>query len=132
MSRGHANLGGHWHGLFNYPIAFPSTAFEATIQDLDGGLAGTTSEVDHTGAVVTATINGRREGSSVRFAKMYDDANAHRDFVHYEGTLHTDGNEIEGKWTIPGDWSGTFLMIRGAGSETVERLSVETPVEVRR
>jgi len=32
--------------------------------------------------------------------------------VHYAGEISRDGNEIHGRWTVPGSWSGPFLMIR--------------------
>jgi len=136
MSGDRTNLSGHWHGLFNYPIAWPSTAFEAVIRDEGGLLTGVTTEADDTpeclGVTLTATINGRRDGMSVQFAKMYDHTSEDRDFVHYSGALHSDGNEIEGRWTIPGVWSGTFLMIRAAGTEAEEKIGAEQPIDVAR
>jgi hypothetical protein len=36
------------------------------------------------------------------------------------------GDEIEGRWTIPGAWSGTFLMVRASRqSEAIERQASE-------
>ena len=53
-----------------------------------------------------AVIEGRR----VSWIKIYDDLGSAT--LHYEGTVHADGEEIEGTWHIPGDWSGTFMMVR--------------------
>jgi hypothetical protein len=53
--------------------------------------------------------------------KTYDGANPHYVRVAYEGTLSTDGTEIEGRWIVPGSWSGKFLMIRSAGKEEAVR-----------
>ena len=54
--------------------------------------------------------------------KTYDGANPHYGIVAYEGTLSRDGTEIEGRWIVPGNWSGKFLMVRSAGkAETVSR-----------
>src|SRR3546814_16060914 len=64
----------------------------------------------------SAVIDGRRKGGSIRFLKMYDEAEGGYDVVHYDGALHADGNEIEGQWQIAGIWSGTFLMIRATGT----------------
>jgi len=59
-------------------------------------------------------------GGILRFVKFYDDLA--RPTPHYHGRIQPGGDEIEGEWTIPGDWSGTFLMIRGArGEEAIER-----------
>ena len=58
-----------------------------------------------------AVIEGSREGGTLRFVKIYDDLS--RPTPHYHGIVQPGGDEIEGEWTIPGDWSGTFLMIRG-------------------
>ncbi len=126
MSAGNANLSGRWTGVFNYPVAWPSTSFEAVLADAGGLITGTTTEAGDTpeclGQILSATIDGRREGTTIRFAKMYDFATEHRDTVLYTGTLHPDGNEIEGRWEIPGEWSGTFLMIRNGGhSETLSQ-----------
>ena len=60
-------------------------------------------------------IEGGREGSEVSFIKIYDDLE--RPTPHYRGTILPGGDEVEGEWTIPGDWSGTFFMIRGARRE---------------
>ncbi len=52
------------------------------------------------------------------------------DSVQYTGEVNEDGIEIEGRWTVRSNWSGTFLMIRSSGppvasvaerSEEVER-----------
>ena len=33
----------------------------------------------------------------------------------YAGAVNADHTEIEGDWTVPGVWSGKFLMIRNRG-----------------
>ena len=40
--------------------------------------------------------------------------------VLYAGRLSADRTEIEGAWTIPGIWSGRFLMMRGEKAEEAE------------
>jgi hypothetical protein len=65
-------------------------------------------------------IEGDRTASTLAFIKIYDDLA--RPTPHYRGTIQPGGDEIEGEWTIPGDWSGTLLMIRGAkAGEPIER-----------
>ena len=49
---------------------------------------------------------------------MYDDLA--RPTPHYHGLIQPGGDEIEGEWTIPGDWSGTFL-IRANGERSSAR-----------
>ena len=114
------DLSGVWHGIFNYPRSLPPTNFVAKLVEHGGALAGETEEVDPQGQPLTALIHGDRNGSAVRFIKSYDDRHTHA--VHYTGALDPDGNEITGTWRIPGNWSGTFVMVRPAGAaEAAER-----------
>jgi hypothetical protein len=125
------DLSGEWTGFFNYPRLLPPTNFTASLRDHGGALAGETAEPDlhNPGNVLHAVIDGTRDGSEVSFTKIYDDLLHAADVVHYRGTVQAGGDEIEGSWDIPGVWSGTFLMIRGAGAaETIER---EVTEEVR-
>jgi len=118
------DLSGQWSGIYNYPSLFPPNTFEATLRD-EGGLI--TGEIvqpgehfEPPGTVQHAVIEGRSEGGTLRFVKFYDDLA--RPTPHYHGRIQPGGDEIEGEWTIPGDWSGTFLMIRGGrAEEAVER-----------
>ena len=120
------DLSGDWAGFFNYPSARPAVNFEAVLRDVDGRLTGTSTEISDMptsfGALLHAVLDGQREGSSVSFLKMYEDADEEYDVVRYTGTVDAGGDEIAGQWEIPGVWSGTFLMIRAAGAaETIER-----------
>lgn len=124
--RGEADydLSGQWSGIFNYPSMFPPNSFEATIRDAGGVITGLITQprevFDAPGAPRQAVIEGSRSGSTLSFVKIYDDLE--RPTPHYHGTIQPGGDEIEGEWTIPGDWSGTFLMIRGSrAGESVER-----------
>lgn len=75
------------------------------------------------GDVVTADIEGVRTGSSVSFTKFMNGSGGMNHAIRYEGALDADFNRIEGKWSIPGDWSGTFFMTRddlGADAEAEE------------
>jgi len=118
------DLSGRWSGIYSYPARFPPNSFEATISDSGGLITGEISQpgefFEPPGTVQHAIIEGRREGSSVSFLKFYDDLA--RPTPHYRGTVKPGGDEIEGEWTIPGDWSGTFLMVRGPRTaEAAER-----------
>jgi len=115
MSEGASfDLSGDWRGIFNYPSMCPPNEFRAALRDSAGVLSGLISQsrevFDHPGPDRQALIEGSRDGASVRFVKIYDDLD--RPTPHYEGTVQPGGDEIEGTWTIPGDWSGTFLMVR--------------------
>lgn len=123
------DLTGRWTGIFNYPSSDPPNSFEAELRDSGGLLTGLTTELDDhpygPGEILHAVIDGRREGSVVRFNKRYDDFDLMPDLVHYDGFIHPGGDEIEGQWEIEGFWSGTFMMVRrgGSGEEVAEMVS---------
>jgi hypothetical protein len=116
-----ASLTGVWQGLYSYPIARKSVSFVATLIETAGAVSGTTHEPCAVGGApgetLFATLAGSRNDSTVAFVKTYDGANPHYGVVQYEGILSGDGTEIEGRWIVPGNWSGKFLMIRSAGRE---------------
>jgi hypothetical protein len=64
------------------------------------------------------------------FVKIYDDLE--RPTVHYRGTIQPGGDEIEGIWTIPGDWSGTFMMVRARKEKAAEERKIDVDVPVAR
>ncbi len=115
------SLTGVWHGLYTYPHGCGSVSFVATLIETETWLTGSTHEPrvggDQPGGMLYATLLGSRNGSAVTFVKTYDAAaGANYGTVTYEGTLSGDGTEIEGRWNIPGVWSGKFLMIRSQGT----------------
>lgn len=122
MSR--RDVTGRWEGIYNYPRGLPPNGFAATLTERAGSIEGKVEERgdvgDDRGATLSATVDGERIGSAVRFVKCYtSDTRAHA--VHYAGTLSPEGDEIVGEWTIPGVWSGTFIMVRQPGpAVTVE------------
>jgi hypothetical protein len=132
MSGGDAeyDLSGQWSGIFNYPAEFPPNTFEATIRDSGGLITGLITQprevFDIPGPSRQAVIEGSRDGNSVRFIKIYDDLD--RATPQYRGTIQPGGDEIEGEWSIPGDWSGTFLMIRGSKAAAAEERRVSEDV----
>jgi hypothetical protein len=125
------DLSGAWKGFFNYPRALPATPFDAELREHLGTIAGETFELGTTarnrGQPLHAMIEGQRQGREVLFVKRYDEFRRAATPVHYSGTLSSDGNEISGTWTIPGNWSGTFLMIRARPkAAAAERRIAET------
>jgi hypothetical protein len=124
------NLTGIWHSMYSYPIARTPVSFVATLIETANAVSGTTHEPCAIGGspneTLYATLSGSRQDSVVAFVKTYDGANPHYRTVAYEGTLSPDGTEIEGRWIVPGSWSGKFLMIRSAGkTEAVVRTVFE-------
>jgi hypothetical protein len=115
------NLTGVWHGLYSYPVGRAPVSFVATLIEAGSTVSGTTHEPCDVGGrpneTLYATLLGRRQDSAVVFVKTYDGGNPHYGRVAYEGTLSADGTEIEGRWIVPGSWSGKFLMIRSPGKE---------------
>lgn len=129
MSGGEADLSGKWTGMYHYPAQFPPNTFEATIHDSGGLISGVIVQprefFEPGGGNQHAVIDGSRDGAAIRFVKIYDDLD--RPTPHYEGTVQPGGDEIQGRWTIPGDWSGTFLMVRhSGGKEKIAREVSET------
>ena len=107
MSARGLDLTGEWAGMFSYPGALPPVAFRAWLTETGGWISGRIEDAD--GA--PATVQGRRTGLSVSWLKTY----ARRDVAHdveYLGAVSADGDEIGGNWSIYGEWSGPFLMVR--------------------
>lgn len=125
------NVTGRWEGILNYPRGMAPNGFAATLVEQAGAITGETherSDAGHDrGEELVAAVEGDRVGSAVRFTKRYDDlARAHY-AVRYDGTLSPENDEITGEWTIPGVWSGSFIMVRevGRGVEEERRIGEE-------
>jgi hypothetical protein len=115
------SLTGVWHGIYSYPREVASVSFVATLIETASAVTGTTHEPCAAGSspnrTLFATLTGTRHANAVSFTKTYDGDNPHYGTVAYEGRLNGDRTEIEGRWHIPGVWSGKFLMIREQGRE---------------
>jgi hypothetical protein len=122
------NLSGVWRGQFSYPRKLPPVAFLATLEERDSWLVGATEEIasfgDRRGVTITASLQGRRTGTSVTWLKLYDHP-PHFHAIHYVGVVSGDANEISGRWQVPGSWSGAFLMVRN-GDANVGRIREAT------
>ena len=124
------SLTGIWHGIYSYPIARAPVSFAATLIETASAVSGTTHELCTIGGspneILYATLLGSRQDRAISFMKTYDGANPRYSTVAYEGALSPDGTEIEGRWIVPGNWSGKFLMIRSSGkTEAVVRTVFE-------
>ena len=130
---GEYDLTGEWHGIYNYPERYPPNTFEASIRDSGGTISGVIRQpgefFEPAGTLQHAVIEGSRSGTTVRWVKIYDDLN--RSPPRYEGTIQPGGDEIEGEWHHPGDWSGTFLMVRARKAKAAEERKVSEEIEVR-
>jgi hypothetical protein len=105
------NLTGVWSGQYSYLGGQEPTSFTATLMDIAGSLSGSTHEAMR-GRPLTATLEGLRDGRSVRFSKLYDPGQGLFDRISYRGALSLDFTEIEGLWIIRNGWWGEFLMVR--------------------
>lgn len=115
------SLTGIWHGIYSYPRDQAPVSFVATLIETGRAVSGTVHEPCVVGGApnetLLATLDGSRRDGVVTFIKTYDGANPLYGTVGYEGRLSGDQSEIEGRWSIPGVWSGKFLMIRSPGKE---------------
>jgi hypothetical protein len=109
------DLTGVWNGLYSYPDG-RSVAFVATLIESGRTVTGSTHEPcvgrDCPARTLLASLMGSRNGSAVSFRKTYEAAGPRFGTVNYEGRLNSEATEIEGRWMIPGVWSGKFMMIR--------------------
>lgn len=123
------DLSGSWSGIYNYPHSQPSNGFEVELRDAGGVLTGECAERSEgdSSIIAHAIIEGSRQGDAVTFTKSYDTLASAARPVQYAGALRDDGDEISGRWTIPGDWSGSFIMTRRPSpSVAAERRAGET------
>jgi hypothetical protein len=113
-----ANLTGFWHGQYSYPVATRAPVpFRANLIQSEDCLGGSVTERALPGRTLYATINGRRDGNTVSFLKVYEANSGPYTSVAYSGVVSADGLEIDGDWIAAG-WSGRFLMIRAGGVAT--------------
>lgn len=120
------DLTGVWLGLYSYQRALDPVSFVATLIETAGAISGSSHEPLKGGTFAAntafASLSGSRIECAVAFEKTYDHGIPHRHAIGYEGSVTDDGSEIEGRWVIPGQWSGRFLMIRSApNAEAVVR-----------
>lgn len=110
------DLSGDWCGIYNYPQDLPAINFLARLVDSAGAISGAVEEPDMWASghpAIGAVLDGVRDGATIRFVKYYEHAGGGTyDVVHYEGQIDPAGDEITGRWHIPENWSGTFIMTR--------------------
>ncbi len=120
MAEPKQSLTGVWQGLYSYPAFREPVYFVATLIQAGTMLSGSMqeAEVGRNGAPLKlfAYLSGSKVENAVMFSKNYDGGGGWDHAVHYEGMINGDATEIEGRWQIPNDWSGRFLMIRSPGA----------------
>ena len=134
MTARRASLSGSWSGAYRFPNDVrPEVVFNVQIDEVEGAFLGALQEPNvyglTSGSVITSDIEGVRTGQSVAFTKFYNGSGGMAHAVRYEGAADANLTRIDGKWSIPRDWSGTFFMVRddGAAEAAVERAeSTET------
>jgi hypothetical protein len=125
---GEKDLTGIWNGLYTYPDG-KSVAFVATLIESGSSLSGTTHERGLLGNTAYATVAGSRQDSAVSFIKKYKKHRfLYKNPVVYEGTLSSDGTEIEGRWAIGKILWGKFLMIRSPSQTVKAETKLSEPV----
>jgi len=137
MTKGRSSLTGSWSGAYRYPsIAGAETVFNAQIEEVGGAFVGSLQEpndfMPDAVSVLTADIEGTRDGQAVTFIKFYHHEGI-RHAIRYEGVADDALMRIEGKWIIESTWSGTFFMVRdddGAAEAVVD--TAEAEIEIPR
>jgi hypothetical protein len=125
---GEKDLTGIWNGLYTYPDG-KSVAFVATLIESGSSLSGTTHERGLLGNTAYATLAGSRQESAVSFVKKYEKHRfLYKNPVIYEGSLSSDGTEIEGRWAIGKILSGKFLMVRSPSQMAKVETKLSEPV----
>ena len=130
-----ASLTGSWSGAYRYAHG-RETVFNAQIEEVGGAFVGATQEpnefADPMLSVLTADIEGVREGRVVTFTKFYHHGGI-RHAIRYEGAADGALMRIEGRWTIRNGGAGTFFMVRDDdGAEAEAEEAAEATIEVRK
>jgi hypothetical protein len=129
-----STLTGVWSGEYWYDeVADERAPFAAHITESSSHIAGTTLELatfDGLTGDLTSQLNGERQGTSVRFTKLYDPApGLHQLPIDYIGEANDELTAIEGYWIMfePEPWRGRFRMSRVAtGAKlAIQRASAE-------
>lgn len=123
-------LSGTWEGTYSYANGNPlpvSFTFAATFDS--SRIGGTFMEPHTIGSdtlpTQSATVEGRYEGTEVRFSKRYPNVPP----IEYEGTLDPATRTIEGRWRRE-NFQGTFQMTRRTAELQIVRPAAPRPVAV--
>lgn len=131
MSKSYTSLSGRWLGRYEYPDGREPVPFEAVLAEELDLLAGEIEEpntfAQGHGPVLSAMIEGSRDGLSVEFRKRYHGF-ALQSCPQYDGEVNAALTRIEGIWRFaaqPG-FVGRFVMMRKPMAEArLERAITE-------
>jgi hypothetical protein len=107
------DLTGVWYGRYDADAWTETNGFIAVLEESGGVLTGVITERDTTGRaeVRRALVDGRRDGTGVRFVKQYDGSGGHDHAIDYSGNVDAEGLEMTGIWRHAFG-SGRFVMER--------------------
>lgn len=111
------SISGFWEGVYRYPndMAAP-VRFDADLVEAEGSVSGVTTEpntfhhVSRSMHILSARIDGLREGSALTFMKTYDHGISDH-VIAYEGVINEEATLISGTWSI-GAFTGAFQLER--------------------
>ncbi|WP_052134420.1 hypothetical protein [Sphingomonas sp. 37zxx] len=127
-----SDLSGVWYGDYasNHWSVDPNS-FIALLEEQGGSLSGSITERDIWlgSGIVRASVDGTRQGLTVRFRKQYDGSGGLSHAVDYQGTVNDDATRIVGRWKMR-FYAGSFSMSREkfAGEEVAEEIEEAVPV----
>jgi hypothetical protein len=130
------DLTGVWDGRYVYPMLLKPVFFTAVILQSGSSISGTIHEKPPNGPgagkVRNASLEGELTGNAVHFVKVYEPVGGRKKApIIYDGVLNAEATEIEGRWRIAGNWSGTFMMVRSRGEEVAEEVKEKAREPVR-
>ncbi len=134
MARRRDSLSGPWSGAYRFASdVWPEVVFNAQIEEVEGAFSGALQEPNvyglAAGNVITSDIEGVRNGQSIVFTKFYDGSGGMAHAVRYEGTVDANLSRIDGTWSIPRDWSGSFFMVRDDDGAEAAAARAETTAD---
>ena len=122
-----ADLTGVWTGSYSYPANSGNEPVKFTLVLLraQNGYRGCVVEPNTFGKernepFLHADILAARLSEDARrldFTKKYDGTDGVDHKVEYSGRFSADGTKMNGTWTLPGIWSGTFSIAKSANTK---------------
>lgn len=103
MGQGHivseaaTGLSGYWSGWYDYPHSFSPVSFNAQLIETGLSITGSVTEPDLQDffgtVIVLSTLEGSREGETVRFVKRMQNAGPQSP-IHYTGFVNKEQTQV--------------------------------------